>query len=90
MATGKGRKRPTTKSKALGEIESSTAAPGQDEIGVSPVAENDMLAEDGLQIDQGNESDDDEDPWLETIKDLARLVLAAYEEDPHRFDETTV
>ena len=29
----------------------------------------------------------EEDPWLETMKDLARLVLAAYEADPHRFDE---
>lgn len=28
----------------------------------------------------------DEDPWSEVMKDLARLVVAAYEADPHRFD----
>lgn len=27
-----------------------------------------------------------ENPWSEVMKDLARLVVAAYEADPHRFD----
>ena len=26
-----------------------------------------------------------ENPWSEVMKDLARLVVAAYESDPHRF-----
>ena len=30
----------------------------------------------------------DEDPWLEPMMDIARLVLAAYEADPHRFDKS--
>ena len=87
MPKGKGRRRPTAQGKALGEIESSSAAPEPGESGISSVGEDDIPPEKGLQIDTENGPGDEEDQWLETVKDLARLVLAAYEEDPHRFDE---
>ena len=33
----------------------------------------------------GDAVDDGEDPWLEVMRDFARLVIGAFEADPHRF-----
>ena len=92
-----GRSRPLGKAKALRDIEASSAVPRPDEV-VSPSVDgdDDSIRAEGSQGGLGDvcaggcleiAAGEHEDPWLETMKDLARLVLAAYEADPHRFDE---
>lgn len=36
-------------------------------------------------LPKGGAVDDGEDPWLEVMQDFARLVIGAFEADPHRF-----
>jgi hypothetical protein len=86
MTEGKGRNRPSGRNKAPREVERPSAAPGPTELGNSAVEEDDISAEDELQTETIGTCEPD-DPWAEHMKDLARLVLAAYEIDPHRFDE---
>ena len=86
MTESKGRNRPSGRNKAPREVERPSAAPGPAELGNSAVEEDDISAEEELQIEPIGTCEAD-DPWVEHMKDLARLVLAAYELDPHRFDE---
>ena len=103
MKNKKGRERPAENEKVPLEVESPSTAPGPDEDDSSSVVGHDSdragasqselcvecadrvvgSTERSLDIAEGGE----EDLWLETMKDLARLVLAAYEADPHRFDD---
>ncbi len=86
MTKDKGRKRPSGRNKAPREVERPSAAPGPAEVGASPVEEDDISAEEELQTESVGTSETN-DPWIEHMKNLDRLVLAAYEIDPHRFDE---
>ena len=103
MKKKNGRDRPSEKEMVPREVEGPSTAPGPDEVENSAVGGHDSgragylqseLGEGGadrfvgstersLDITDGGEGD----LWLETMKDLARLVLAAYEADPHRFDD---
>ncbi len=86
MTKGKGRNRPNGRNKAPREVERPSAAPGPAEVGNSSVEEDDISFEGELQTETIGASEPD-DPWVEHMKELARLVLAAYEIDPHRFDK---
>ena len=86
MTKGKGRNRPSGQNKAPREVERPSAAPGPAEVENSSVEEDDISVEEELQTETIGASEAD-DPWAEHMKDLARLVLAAYEIDPHRFDK---
>ena len=65
------------------QIEESSTAPRLDEAESPSVDADDSV--------KGDESpvlscgDDEEDPWLDVMQDLARLVIGAFEADPHRF-----
>lgn len=87
MTRNKGRNRPIGRNKAPREVERPSAAPGPAELGNSSVEEDDISVEEELQTEIVGTSEAD-DPWVEHMKDLARLVLAAYEIDPHRFDKS--
>ena len=91
-----GRSRPLGKAKALRDIEGSSAVPRPAEVVSPSVDGDDSIRAEGSQRGLGDvcaggcpeiADGEQEDPWLETMKDLARLVLAAYEADSHRFDE---
>ena len=70
--------------KAPRQIEESNAAPGPDEAEISSVdADDSVSAHDAPVVSGGS---DKEDPWFEVMRDFARLVVGAFEADPHRFD----
>ena len=85
MAKEKSPRRAIAKDKAPREVEGSAAAPEPDEAEHSSVKGNDIREKEVLQTETVGAGGVD-DPWVEPMKDLARLVLAAYEVDPHRFD----
>ena len=93
MKNKKGRERPSENEKVPLEVEGQSTAPEPDENEISSVAghDSDRAGDSQSELGEGGTGrfvdSCEEDPWLETMKDLARLVLAAYEADPHRFDE---
>ena len=65
------------------QIEESSTAPRLDEAESSSVHADDSVNGDESPVLSCGE--DQEDPWLDVMQDLARLVIGAYEADPHRF-----
>ncbi len=78
------RERSEENQRAPRDIEESNAAPGPIEAESSSVETDDKRRGGDLAMD--SQGGDEQDPWLEPMKDLARLVIAAFEADPHRFD----
>lgn len=66
------------------QIEESSTAPEPDEPESSLVDADDSVSADDLPVSSGGS--DEENPWLEVMRDFARLVVGAFEADPHRFD----
>lgn len=85
MKERKGQNRPSGRKKAPREVKGPSAAPEPDEVVNSSVDRDDIPGEEELQSETIGTGEAD-DPWAEPMKDVARLVLAAYEIDPHRFD----
>ena len=83
MAKEKDRLRSEEKGKAPREIDGSYAAPRASESDSSSVGSDDSVSsvvlptEDALPVG--------EDPWLEVLQDLARLVIETHRSDPRRF-----
>ena len=86
MAKEKDPKKPRKETTAPREGEKPSAAPGPDEAIHSSVEEDDIARGGELQTAKVGAAGA-VDPWAGHMKDLARLVLAAYEIDPHRFDK---